>query len=345
MITPKENYLNVLMHKEPAYTPMHIIDCAVTGFGALPGPDFEKGPIGGGYDGFGVRWITPSSGGGSPIPAPGEFLMTFEDVPNWRDHVTFPDLDAFDWKGFAEKDLAGFDGKGIDRETHVVEYGCGNGPFERVAALMGFEDALLALALYPEDTKELVEAIIDWKITQIPYIKKYINPDTLTNYDDICTENGPFLSPEMYRDIIKPGTKRFYDAIREAGMIPIQHTCGFAEDFVEDFIEIGAAAWTSVQACNNIDGLLTKYGDHFTFIGGWDSNGAAALPSATDEDIETEIKRCFDEYGNRKGFIFFGYRLTDSLDPQLIGKENGRVFQYAVPYRFQKAGIPFPPQQ
>lgn len=344
MITPKENYLNVLDHKEPAYTPMFVVDCAGAGFGATPGPEFEKGPLGGGYDGFGVRWEAPASGGGAPIPAPGEFIMDYEDVPNWREHVKFPNLSAFDWEGYSARDLAGPDGKGIDRDTVALDYGCGNGPFERLAALMGFEDALLAMAMYPEDTKDLVEAIVDWKIEVLPYVKKYINPDMFTSYDDICTEKGSFMSPQMYREIIKPGTKRLFDAVREAGMIPIQHTCGFAEDFVEDFIDTGAVAWTSVQACNDVDRLLTEYGDRFTFIGGWDSNGPASLTAATDEEIETEVKRCFDEYGGRKGYIFFGFRVADSLDPMRSAQEMGRVFKYAVPYRFQKAGIPFPPR-
>lgn len=339
MITPKENFLNVIMHKDPVWTPSYIIDCAICGFGSLPGPSFEKGPIGGGYDGFGLRWIAPESGGGAPIPAPNEHILTSDDIVNWREYVTFPDLAAFDWESYAAKDLAGFDGKGIDRNRVALDYGCGNGPFERLAALMGFEEALLAMALEPDATLELIEAIVDWKIEVIPYVKKYINPDTFTNYDDVCTEKGPFMSVDMFRKMIKPGTKRLYDAVKEAGMIPIQHTCGFAEPFVEDFIEMGAECWTSVQACNDIDRLLTQYGDRLTFMGGWDSNGPAAMPEATDEEIEKEVHRCFDEYGNRRGFIFFGFRTSNSLDPQVIASENARIFKYSVPYAYQKAGI------
>lgn len=342
MITPKENFLNVIQHKDPVWTPQYVIDCVTTGFGALPGPAFEKGPLGGGYDGFGIRWVAPASGGGAPIPAPGEHIMDYEQVTEWRDFVKFPDLDAFDWEAYAAQDLAGMDGKGIDRDRVAVDFGSGNGPFERLAALMGFEDALLAIALEPEATKDLVEAIIDWKIKLIPYVKEYLDPDMFTNYDDICTEKGPFLSPDAYREIIKPGTKRLFDAVRDAGMIPIQHTCGFAEPFVQDFIDIGADCWTSVQACNDIDMLLTEYGERITFMGGWDSNGPASMPEATDQMIEKEVHRCFDEYGGRKGFVFFGFRTTNSLDPQRIMEENMRVFNVSVPYAFRKAGIELP---
>lgn len=342
MITPKENYLNVIEHKDPAWTPIHIIDCAVTGFGALPGVSFEKGPLGGGKDGFGVNWISPASGGGAPIPAPNEFLMSFDQIEDWKSLVHFPDLDAFDWEGFADHELAGMDGQGIDRDRVAVEYGSGNGPYERIASLMGFENALLAIAMYPEATKELVEAIVDWKIEQIPYVKRSIDPDVYTNYDDFCTQKGPFMSPDAFREVFKPATTRYCEAIREAGIIPVQHTCGFAEPLVEDFIDCGFDAWTSVQPVNDIARLQREYGDRFTFIGGWDSNGPAAMTDATDETIVRELNRCFDEYGGKKGFILFAYRLTNSLDPQEIGAQNGRVLGPAIQLAFEKAGIELP---
>lgn len=37
------------------------------GFGAIDGPAIEKGPFGGGEDGFGVRWVHPASGGGDGL--------------------------------------------------------------------------------------------------------------------------------------------------------------------------------------------------------------------------------------------------------------------------------------
>jgi len=343
MLTPRQNILNVLNHQEPAWTPNWITDVAITGFGALPGPAFEKGELGGGYDGFGVRWVAPASGGGAPIPAPGEFLMHFDQIENWRDYIHFPDLDAFDWEGFAAHELAGMDGQGIDRNRVLVDFGSGNGPYERLASFMGFEDACLAIALEPEVTKELIEAIVDWKIEQLPYIVKYLNPDTYTSYDDVCTQKGPFMSPDAYRTLIKPGTKRLFDAVKEAGMMPIQHTCGFAEPFVEDFIDMGAVAWTSVQTCNDIDGLLSKYGDRFTFIGGWDTNGKGAMADATDEEIAAAVCHDLDMFGGRKGFILFAYRLANSLDPMVSLHENMRVNGPAIAHIFEMAGIPLPP--
>ena len=54
-MTPKENYLAALRHEAYEFIPSPVNDCVMVGFGAASGPAFEKGPMGGGYDGFGVR--------------------------------------------------------------------------------------------------------------------------------------------------------------------------------------------------------------------------------------------------------------------------------------------------
>ena len=60
--------------------------------------------------------------------------------------MTIPDAASFDWEAEAAKELAN-----VDRNQTVVAFGFGNGVFERLAALMGFEEALLAIMEEPEE--------------------------------------------------------------------------------------------------------------------------------------------------------------------------------------------------
>ena len=83
----------------------------------------------------------------------------------------------------------------VDRNVQAVEFGCGNGVFERLAALMGFEEALIALAEEPEACNELMTAITDYKIAFAKKVKQYYDPDLFTNYDDIATERGAVYVP------------------------------------------------------------------------------------------------------------------------------------------------------
>ena len=96
----------------------------------------------------------------------------------------------------------------------------------------------------------------------------------------------------------------------------MQHTCGKAEALIEDFIDTGVAAWSSVQPTNDIPEILSKYGNKICICGGYNTNGAPGRTDATEEQIREEVRHCMNEYGKYRGFIFFGFLLANSLDPK-----------------------------
>jgi uroporphyrinogen-III decarboxylase len=133
--------------------------------------------------------------------------------------------------------------------------------------------------------------------------------------------------------MIKPHWKRLHNAVKNLGMIPVQHICGHAETLIEDYIETGAVAWSQVQPTNDIAKLLDKYGDRFCFEGGWDTNGKPSQPGSTIEEVKAEVERCFREYGGKKGFIFFPLILA-STDMKDIDAKNAAILETANKLRF-----------
>ena len=180
---------------------------------------------------------------------------------------------------------------------------------------MGFENALCALYEEPEECYALMDAITDYKIEIVKKAAQYFKPDFFTSFDDVATERGLFMSPSIYRALIKPLHKKLNDAILASGMLPMIHTCGRCEDIVGDFIEEGAVAWSSAQPMNDIVGLQKKYGRNITVIGGFDMNGRPGQADATEEDIRAEVRRCIDTYSSAGNYIFLGFRIVNSLDP------------------------------
>jgi len=245
MISTKENFMMALNHEKPSWVPNAISD--VIGAGG-PAETFDNGPSGGGYDGFGVLWHCTESAAGQAVPAAGQVIL--DDICDWEDKVTFPDVDSVDWKTMAERF------KNVNRDEKVIEYGCWNGHFLRLTHLMGFENALCAMFTDPEACMAFMDALTDYKIKVVERVAEYIKPDLFTSYDDTATENGTFMSPVSYRQIIKPYHKKLNDAVKAYGMIPMMHTCGKCEEIVPDFIDEGAYAWTSAQPTNDIEGIL-----------------------------------------------------------------------------------------
>jgi len=227
----------------------------------------------------------------------------------------------------------------LDSGQAAINYSCGNGVYERLGALMGFENALIAMIEEPEAVSELFDAITDYKIATAVKAKEYYNADAFTNYDDIATEKGLFMSPSTYRSLIKPQHARLHRAVKDLGMIPIQHTCGKADLLIEDFIETGASAWSAVQPTNDIVGILEKYGDRFCLEGGFNSNGRPGHPSASIQEVEAEVERCYREYGHLEGYIFFGFLLLNTDDPMGQLKALAPILEAVGKCRAKETGV------
>ena len=329
----KANYLNFLNHKPTTLIPNLLVGNKIMGFGAINGPAIEKGAqFGDGMDGFGVKWEYPTSGAGAAVPNCSYILL--DDISDWREKIHIPDPAAYNWKADFEMESQMLGAP--DREHELVDFGFGNGVFERLAALMGFADALIAMAEDPEEVYAFFEALTDYKVNALDYIIDAYHPDTITYYDDVATARAMFMSPKAYRELIKPHHKRFAQECLRRGIIPIYHCCGHAEDIVEDMIDCGWAVWSSVQPVNDICGLIEKYGDRFGFVGGFDTNGPCAREDATSEMVRAEVKRCMDTYGKyHKSYSFFGMRFINSPDPSASGAAMGEIVQAAMEYSMQ----------
>jgi len=199
----------------------------------------------------------------------------------------------------------------VDRDKFPVEVFNACCIYERLAAFMGFENALIALVEEPEATFELLSALTDFKVNLIKHFAQYYKPDTFVYFDDVAAEKNLFMSPNTYAELIKPLHTKICQAAIDCGIIPIQHTCGKAEAVIEHMIDEGAAAWHAVQPTNDIETLIQTYGDRFTIIGGYNSNGKPGYETATEEEMRAEVRRCLDTYGKYgRGFVFSGFLLT-----------------------------------
>jgi hypothetical protein len=328
-LSPKENYLRCLRHEEYEYVPLFHFgpdsDVGMAGFFPCEVGDPSTGFV----DGFGVRWAASESAVAGLIPEPGKFVL--QDVTHWKKDITIPDVEKYDWEKIAD------DGTGlfpIDRNRAAFNIISNCGPWERLAALMGFEGAMIAMMEEPEASFELLTAITDYKIALAKKAKKYFDADTFTNYDDIATERNLFMSPETYRQLIKPQHIRINKAVRELGMIPVQHTCGHAELCVEDYVETDAAAWNMVQPTNDIASILDKYKGNFCIEGGFDTNGKPGRPDATIQEVVTDVERCFREYGSKKGYVFCALLLS-SVGSKDAGAKSQAVVETANRLRYE----------
>lgn len=304
MLSPRDNYLAMLNHESYDYMPDLCLDAAMAG-GAFE--TWENGPLGGGYDDFGLNWFCTKSANGQAVPDP--TCHPVPDIEDWKKYLKLPDLTKIDWEEYAKSQLA------MATPDKVLIYGTWNSVFLRFSHLLGFEEALMAMYEEPEACYDMMSAITDYKCQLVECVAKYLKPDVITNYDDVCTERGPFMSPSVYRELIKPHHKRFNDCIRSFGILPSQHCCGFAEELIPDFIDEGAVSWEAAQPTNDLVKILENYGDKICVVGGYDTNGRPGQMDVTDEEIQAEVDRIMREYAPHRSFAPMGFLLSDDPDP------------------------------
>ena len=317
----RENYLAFLNHEPLDWIPNRALEVASLGGRS---ETWENGPMDvGGMDGFGNNWIPTESAGNQPALDP--TVIPLDDVCDWEDKVTFPDLDAIDWQRYADEQLAK-----ANRKEKVLEYHTWNSVFLRFTHLLGFENALCSFFEEPEASKALCNEIADYKIALLERVAKYMKPDAYVHYNDVATERSLFISPETYREFIKPCHIRMNEAARSLNIIPEVHICGKCESIIEDIIEEGSVAWQSAQPMNDIAHIIETYGDKLGVVGGYDTQGIASTALASEEQLAEEVDRCYREYGRfGRSYSFLGFLMGNRDDP-VVSAKNAFVFECAT---------------
>jgi len=82
----------------------------------------------------------------------------------------------------------------------------GVAPFEQMHPVCGHEYMLMGMALDPDWVKDMVMTYADFTIAHLDVLFAEEGlPDAMWFYEDMGFKEKPFMSPEMYGDIVQPG--------------------------------------------------------------------------------------------------------------------------------------------
>ena len=322
-LTEKENYLMTLRGECPEWVPTYT-------FGDMPGSDHAPASVmceplilsnfrfaGGGKDVWGVNYVPTYETGNALLPEPNNFIL--KDIRQWRDVIKAPDISHVDWEAEAKKQLDMFK---IDRTQSAVAFNLHVGYFQNLMAFMGFNEGLCAMYEEPEEVMALFDYICSFYEEVARNIMPYYEPDVFTMMDDTAAWRAPFISPEMYHDMVLPFLDRQAKFGRDAGIPITMHNCGKAECFIDDWLSIGVNAWDPAQTCNDLKAVKEKYGNKLVLMGGWDANGRLADPDVTDEEIRQSVRDSMDLLAPGGGYCFCGGYLGPLDDPEVARKNK-----------------------
>lgn len=295
-MTEQENLRTALDGGNPEHIPCfwaggQIVTSSV--IGNLPSFEHTEG-----YDAFGVHWTATESSGWMFSPTVG-VPYVLEDVTEWKEKVRFPDIDAIDWEAAGKKDMANVD------SNRLTNFYAGNGLFERLHLLMGFENAMMAILDEPEAVYELVGAIADMYVKITAKIGEYYKPEYYTFLDDYAHKSGAFISPKTFDEFFAPHLQKIVETAEKGGMKFILHCCGQEQIFIDNFYKIGIRRLEPCQPCNDLAQMKKKHPD-IALMGGLDLQRIVDYPGVTEEQLRKEVRRCIDEYGPLGGYSIYG---------------------------------------
>lgn len=292
-MTERENMQLVWEHKQPEWVPM-----INTASQMIITPEINDRPLFmSGTDAFGVEWeLDPAHPELMTHVKPG--CEIFDDITEWKKYVKFPSCKEANWEAAAMRTKAMW-AKKDQIQGYVV---CNMGAFERICAMMGHVNGMMAMYDDEEAYAEYVEAYADYRIEQMEYFKKYLDVDFLMMHDDWGSQQNMFFSPEMWRKYFKEPERRMVKHCQELGMHYMHHSCGYITPIVDDLVEIGVESWHSVSPVNDLKGLKERHGNRLIFAGGVDPQ-VTDTGHATEEEIRAEVRRVIDTLGKGGGLL------------------------------------------
>ena len=327
-MTERENLLMVYRGEVPEWLPRYSLAPPAPGTKKAPasmpvGPSFlrmkQVGDVS--IDIWGVEHTATESTGGMSLPTPGKFILT--DITKWRDVIKAPDISDIDWEYMAKKDT-----EDINRNESVVELMTHVGYFQHLMEFMGFTEGLTAMYEEPEEVMALFDYLADFYDGVFKKAVEYYKPDVFCILDDTATAINPFISLDMYREMVKPYHARLGKIAQNAGLFINMHDCGRCEDFIEDWFDFGVSIWNPAQTMNDLVGIKAKYGNKLTLVGCWDSSGPPAWPGATEELVRSEVRKCIDTFAPGGGFCFWGSIYGPVGDPEVEKRSQWLADEY-----------------
>ena len=181
--------------------------------------------------------------------------------------------------------------------------------FETGTWLRGMDNFLCDIYLDKNGVKKLVSKLVD---NYIRFLDRVLNGvgdyvDLLQFGDDLGAQSGPFMAPDVFADIFKPGYKKMWDFVHNNYNCKVfMHSCGSIYELISHLIDVGLDVLNPVQTTTanmEPEKLKKEFGKYITFWGGG-CNTRDILPYKTPKEVKEDVKRRIDIFASGGGFVF-----------------------------------------
>ena len=170
-------------------------------------------------------------------------------------------------------------------------FGYGGSIYEWSWWIRGMADFMVDLVSNPPMAEALIGKVAD-HTTRLALASARAGVDILCMYDDAGMQHGMQISPDLWRQFIKPAWRRVIETVRGevADTKFFLHSCGKIEPIVPDVIELGFDILHPVQPeCMSFDETYRRYGRQIVLAATISSQ--KVFPFGSADDVRREVRR------------------------------------------------------
>jgi uroporphyrinogen decarboxylase len=160
----------------------------------------------------------------------------------------------------------------------------------------GMEDALFDLAAAPDTANMLLGKAADFSVHLAREACTRFTLDWLWTGDDVGGQESMMLSPNRWRESLRPHLARIFAVGKEHHLPVAYHSCGAIRPIIPDLIDIGLDVLNPIQCnCPGMDpaGLKRDFGKDLAFMGGVDTQ--ELLPRGSADEVFRQTRRLIEE--------------------------------------------------
>jgi uroporphyrinogen decarboxylase len=249
------------------------------------------------------------------------------------------DLESYQWP--SAENLYSADGlaegaKKLYGETDyalVARNPLSEGFLDRPCHLMGMEKFLITLVQAPEIAKYIIYRLLEIYIDVYSMFLDAVGPyvQMVEVADDLGTQDSLIISPQMFRDFIKPAESELYEVIHKKAPDAslFHHTDGAVFDLIPDLIDVGVNVLNPVQTSAwgmEAERLKESFGNSITFHGAIEN----VEGEITSDEVISEVKNRIDVLAPGGGYVLAPCNHMIDVKPETIISMYKTAREYGV---------------
>ena len=154
-----------------------------------------------------------------------------------------------------------------------------------------------------DEAKAKADEQVDAQLRWADDIAAHGGLDGFALCSDYCFNTNPYISPDVFAEVVAPYLKRLIAGQRERGFYVIKHTDGNINPILDQLVDANPHALHSLDPQGGVDIAEVKkqYGDRICLIG---NVNCGLLQSGSEEEMAASARYCIQHGMPGGGYIF-----------------------------------------